>query len=148
MEGRSDSGTRLEVLVFLFLSVFYSGPKSVPARRSHTHRQWSQTEPTNPDHRLPALACDATKSRITAIAIWASLILRFTFHLIWVSMTAAQSDSQCDVHTAASGWETFSLRRNEHWRGMAKNFLYQERTFLWKKVGEERGGCRLALKQP
>lgn len=37
---------------------------------------------------LPELACDVTKSRITAKVIWASLILRFTFHLIWVSMAA------------------------------------------------------------
>lgn len=41
---------------------------------------------------LPELACDVTKSRITAKVIWASLILRLTFHLIWVSMTAR------DVH--------------------------------------------------
>lgn len=39
---------------------------------------------------LPELACDVTKNRITAKVIWASLILRLTFHLIWVSMTASQ----------------------------------------------------------
>ena len=41
---------------------------------------------------LPELARVVTKSRITAKVIWASLILRLTFHLIWVSMTAR------DVH--------------------------------------------------
>lgn len=39
---------------------------------------------------LPELACDVTKSKITAKVIWASLNLRLTFHLIWVSMTAAE----------------------------------------------------------
>lgn len=37
---------------------------------------------------LPELVCDVTKRRITAKVMWASVILRFTFHLIWVSMTA------------------------------------------------------------
>lgn len=37
---------------------------------------------------LPELACDVTKSRITATATWASLNLGLTFHLIWVSMAA------------------------------------------------------------
>lgn len=41
---------------------------------------------------LPELACDVTKSRIIAKVICASFILRFTFHLIWVSMVAS------DVH--------------------------------------------------
>lgn len=45
---------------------------------------------------LPELACDVTKSKITAIVIWASLILRFTFHLIWVSMTARDVHGKVD----------------------------------------------------
>lgn len=40
----------------------------------------------------PELACDVIKRRITDKVIWTSLILRLTFHLIWVSMTAR------DVH--------------------------------------------------
>lgn len=52
---------------------------------------------------LPELACDVTKSKITAKVIWASLILRLTFHLIWVSMTAR------DVH---GKWIHFSTWRN------------------------------------
>lgn len=51
---------------------------------------------------LPELARDVTKSRITAKVIWASLILRLTFHLIWVSMTAA------DVHGAWIHFATWS----------------------------------------
>lgn len=45
---------------------------------------------------LPELACDVTKSRITAKVIWASLILRLTFHLIWVSMTARDVHGKVD----------------------------------------------------
>lgn len=52
----------------------------------------------------PELACDVTKRRISVKVIWASLILRLTFHLIWVSMTAR------DVH-GKSGF-TFSTWSN------------------------------------
>ena len=38
-----------------------------------------------------------TKSRIIAKVICASLILRFTFHLIWVSMTAADVHGICGL---------------------------------------------------
>lgn len=55
---------------------------------------------------LPELACDVTKSRITAKVIWVSLILRLTFHLIWVSMTAS------DVH---GKWIHFSELGATNW---------------------------------
>lgn len=50
---------------------------------------------------LPELACVVTKSRITAKVTWTSLILRLTFHLIWVSMTAR------DVHGKVEGIHFF-----------------------------------------
>lgn len=50
---------------------------------------FSTLGPADLRHRiLPELVCDVTKRRITAKVMWASVILRFTFHLIWVSMTA------------------------------------------------------------
>lgn len=84
-------------------------PNSAAQRSSH---------PTSLCRRvLPELARDVTKSRITAIVIWASLILLLTFHLIWVSMTAKRRARQVRFQLGATNYKTCN---NFCWFGQKK----------------------------